>query len=55
MASTAFRGSGITPDTAWRFAAVTGTTPELWMNLQTQHDLAAKKPAELPERLLPGG
>jgi addiction module HigA family antidote len=46
---------GITPDTAWRFAAAFGTTPEFWMNLQTQHDLAAKKPAELPERLLPGG
>jgi addiction module HigA family antidote len=30
----------ITPDTAWRFAKALGTTPELWMNLQSSHDLA---------------
>ena len=28
----------ITPDTALRLARVFGTTPEFWMNLQTQHD-----------------
>lgn len=30
----------ITPDSAWRFAQAFGTTPEFWMNLQTEHDLA---------------
>ena len=30
----------ITPDTALRLARVFGTTPEFWMNLQTQHDLS---------------
>jgi addiction module HigA family antidote len=30
----------ITPDTALRLGRVFGTTPEFWMNLQTQHDLS---------------
>jgi addiction module HigA family antidote len=30
----------ITPDTALRLARVFRTTPEFWMNLQTQHDLS---------------
>jgi antitoxin HigA-1 len=30
---------GVTADTAWRLAALLGTSPELWMNLQTQWDL----------------
>lgn len=30
---------GVTPDTAMRLARVFGTTPELWMNLQTNRDL----------------
>jgi antitoxin HigA-1 len=36
---------GITPDTAWLFAREFGTTPEFWMNLQTNHDLARTKPS----------
>jgi addiction module HigA family antidote len=35
---------GITPETAWLFAQALGTTPEFWMNLQTNHDLAKKRP-----------
>ena len=31
---------GITPDTAWLLARSLKTTPEFWMNLQTNHDLA---------------
>jgi addiction module HigA family antidote len=31
---------GITADTAQRLAAAFKTSPEFWMNLQTQHDLA---------------
>jgi addiction module HigA family antidote len=30
----------ITPDTALRLGRVFGTTPDLWMNLQTAHDLS---------------
>jgi antitoxin HigA-1 len=30
----------VTPDTALRLAKVFGTSPEFWMNLQTQHDLS---------------
>lgn len=36
---------GITADTALRLAARFGTTPELWMNLQVAHDLAAARAA----------
>ena len=35
---------GITPETAWLFSAALGTTPEFWMNLQSQHDLARARP-----------
>ncbi|MBF0262430.1 MAG: HigA family addiction module antidote protein [Magnetococcales bacterium] len=31
---------GITADTAIRLARCFGTTPEFWMNLQSQHDLS---------------
>lgn len=34
----------ITPETAWLFAQALGTTPEFWMNLQANHDLAKKRP-----------
>src|SRR5438552_6409466 len=30
---------GITPETAWLFAAAFGTTAEFWTNLQSAHDL----------------
>jgi antitoxin HigA-1 len=35
---------GITPETAWLFAQAFGTTPEFWMNLQSNYDLARKRP-----------
>ncbi len=35
---------GITPDTAWLLAGAFGTSPELWINLQTSHDLAKFRP-----------
>ena len=34
---------GITPDTALRLARYFGTSEELWMNLQSAHDLAVTK------------
>ncbi|HEX3917257.1 MAG TPA: HigA family addiction module antitoxin [Caulobacteraceae bacterium] len=30
----------VTPDTALRLGRVFGTSPQFWMNLQTQHDLS---------------
>jgi addiction module HigA family antidote len=35
---------GVTPDTAWVLAQALGTTPEFWMDLQTQHDLSRCRP-----------
>jgi addiction module HigA family antidote len=35
---------GVTADTAWLLAKAFDTTPEFWMNLQTQHDLAKARP-----------
>ncbi len=42
---------GITPDTAWLFAAAFGTTPEFWMNLQAVYDLARNRPSRTVPRL----
>ena len=30
---------GVTPDTAWRLAELTGTTAQFWLNLQNRYDL----------------
>jgi addiction module HigA family antidote len=35
---------GITPETAWLLSQAFGTTPQLWINLQTNYDLAVNKP-----------
>src|SRR5512145_607082 len=35
---------GITPETAWLFAQAFKNSPEFWLNLQSQHDLALSKP-----------
>jgi len=37
---------GVTPQTAWLLSQALGTTPEFWMNLQAQHDLASNRPDE---------
>ncbi len=42
---------GVTSETAWLLASALGTTPEFWMNLQMQHDLAKHRPTELPEAI----
>lgn len=39
---------GITPDTAWLLAGAFNTTPQFWMNLQSQYDLATHRPAKTP-------
>lgn len=36
---------GVTPETAWMLAGAFATTPEFWLNLQTNHDLVRSRPA----------
>ena len=40
---------GVTGDTALRLAAAFGTTPEFWMNLQKNWELAVARGEERPE------
>ena len=35
---------GVSPETAWLFSHALGTTPEFWLNLQTNYDLARSRP-----------
>lgn len=35
---------GVTPETAWLLAGAFGTTPEFWLALQANHDLAMARP-----------
>ncbi|MCP3904145.1 MAG: HigA family addiction module antidote protein [Planctomycetes bacterium] len=42
---------GVTPETAWLFSQALGTTPEFWINLQANHDLAANRPKKSVRRL----
>jgi len=35
---------GITPATAWLFAEALETTPQFWLNLQANRDLALSRP-----------
>lgn len=42
---------GITSETAWLFAQAFGTTPQFWLNLQANHDLARKRPKMVIEQL----
>lgn len=37
---------GISPESAWLFAGAFGTTPEFWMNLQNNYDLAVNHPSK---------
>ena len=36
---------GISPATAWLLSQAFGTSPQFWLNLQANHDLAAHRPA----------
>lgn len=44
---------GVTPQTAWLFGQALGTSPEFWMNLQNNHDLAAARPERAVPPLVP--
>jgi addiction module HigA family antidote len=35
---------GVTPETAWLLAGAFGTTPQFWLNLQTNYDLSVNRP-----------
>lgn len=43
---------GVTAETAWLLAGAFGTTPEFWINLQTQRDLALAKPLRGVRKLI---
>ena len=43
---------GVTPDTAWKLAQAFETSPEVWINLQANHDLAKERPAAKVRSLL---
>jgi addiction module HigA family antidote len=42
---------GITPETAWLFAQALGTSPEFWLNLQSNYDLVRFRPQRQVKRL----
>jgi addiction module HigA family antidote len=42
---------GITPESAWLFAEAFGTSPEFWLNLQTNYDLVRSKPKRQVARI----
>jgi addiction module HigA family antidote len=42
---------GVSPETAWLFAEALGTSPEFWLNLQTNYDLVRYRPRRQVERI----
>lgn len=42
---------GVSPETAWLFAEAFGTTPEFWLTLQANHDLARSRPRRAVGRI----
>jgi len=46
---------GVTPETAWLLAGAFGTTPEFWINLQTNHDLVRARPSRKVRQLAAAG
>ncbi len=46
---------GVTPDTAWLLAQTFRTTPQFWLNLQSNHDLAKTRPTRVIPSLLKAG
>ncbi len=46
---------GITPETAWLLAQAFGTTPQFWLNLQANYDLASSRPTRSVSKLRKAG
>ncbi len=44
---------GVSPDTAWKLAQAFETSPEFWIQLQTNHDLVRNRPQGRVASLLP--
>jgi addiction module HigA family antidote len=42
---------GITPESAWLFSEAFGTSPEFWLNLQSNYDLVRSKPKRQVARI----
>lgn len=42
---------GVTPELAWLLAGAFGTTPDFWMNLQTNFEMASARPAKKVKRM----
>ena len=42
---------GITPETAWLFSEAFGTSPEFWLNLQTNYELVRHRPKRQVARI----
>lgn len=42
---------GVTPETAWLFAEALGTSPEFWLNLQSNYDLVRFRPKRQVQRI----
>lgn len=42
---------GVTPNTAWLLAGAFGTTPQFWLNLQANYDLAVNRPKQVIQPL----
>jgi addiction module HigA family antidote len=42
---------GVSPDTAWLLSQAFGTTPQFWLNLQMNYDLALNRPKQQVELL----
>jgi addiction module HigA family antidote len=42
---------GVTPETAWLLSQAFDTTPEFWINLQTNYDLAVNHPKRQIDKL----
>jgi addiction module HigA family antidote len=43
---------GVTPETAWLLGQAFGMSPQFWINLQSNHDLARSRPSKVLAPLL---
>ena len=46
---------GVTPETAWLLSQAFDSTPEFWIGLQTNHDLAIQRPVQVVPSLRRAG
>lgn len=46
---------GVTPETAWLLAGAFSTSPEFWLNLQSNHDLVRARPTRAVLKVVAAG